>query len=296
MAKHGGLGRGLGALIKDTPIADETADGGVQRVPAGDVQKSPYQPRRVFREDELSELIRSVKERGVLQPLLVRRAESGYELIAGERRLRAAREAGLETVPVIVLDVPDREALELALIENLQREDLNIIEEADGYRALMDQFDLTQEQVAEKVGKARATVANALRLLDLPDSVKAALSAGQVSPGHGKVLLQVAIPKEQEVLALRVIQENLSVRALEQLVQRLTRPPRKKRASRQDVPEDHVRDLTDQLHRLLGTSVRIQSSRTLANGKKAKGAIEIDFHSSDELDRLLALLGLVETL
>lgn len=296
MPKHGGLGRGLGALIKDTPVTDEGPEGGVARVPAADIRKSPYQPRRLFREDELAELVRSVAERGVLQPLLVRRADPGYELIAGERRLRAAREAGLETVPVIVLDVPDREALELALVENLQREDLNIIEEAEGYRALMDQFDLTQEQVAGKVGKARATVANALRLLDLPESVRAALAAGQISPGHGKVLLQVTIPKEQEILALRVIQESLSVRALEQLVQRLSRPPRRKRASRQDLPEEHLRDLTDQLHRLLGTSVRIHSSRTLANGKKARGAIEIDFHSTDELDRLLALLGVVETL
>jgi ParB family chromosome partitioning protein len=296
MAKHGGLGRGLGALIKDTPIAEDAKDGGVARVPAAEVRPSPFQPRRVFREEELDDLVTSVRERGVLQPLLVRRAETGYELIAGERRLRAARAAGLETVPVIVLDVPDREALELALVENLQREDLNVIEEAEGYQALTDQFNLTQEQVAGRVGKARASVANALRLLDLPDTVRAALAAGQIAPGHGKVLLQVAIPKEQEILALRVIQESLSVRALEQIVQKLNRPARKKRASRQDLPEEHLRDLTDQLHRLLGTAVRIRSSRTLANGKKAKGSIEIDFHSNDELDRLLALLGVAETL
>jgi ParB family chromosome partitioning protein len=297
-AKRQGLGRGLGALISETPAAAEppSPPGGVTRIPTGDVRGNPWQPRRDFAPETLQDLVASVRERGVLQPLLVRRAGAGYELIAGERRLRAAQVAELAEVPAIVMDVTDREALELALVENLQREDLNPIEEAEGYRVLTDKFELTQEQVAERVGKARATVANALRLLDLPDAVKQRVAEGSISGGHAKVLLSLESPSEQLALAERAVREGLSVRGLENILARMKRAPRRARVARSDIPSDHLRHLTEQLHQHFGTGVRLLPSRTLANGKKAKGTVEIDFYSAEDLDRLLQLFGLSEQL
>ncbi|HBA85631.1 MAG TPA: chromosome partitioning protein ParB [Verrucomicrobia bacterium] len=298
-AKHTGLGRGLGALIKDTPPAVETpapeASGkkdGITRIPIEKIRKSPWQPRREFAAEALDDLTRSVQERGILQPLMVRQVGETYELIAGERRFRAAQNAELKDVPVMVMDVTDREALELALIENLQREDLNLIEEAEGYKLLMEKFEMTQEHVAQRVGKGRATIANALRLLDLPDSVKRLVAEQKVSPGHAKVLLGVDIPREQELLAARVLAEQLSVRTLERIVANLKRPAKKPRGEKSDIPDSHLQYMTEQLHQHLGTSVRLTPCKTLANGKKAKGTIEVDFYSNDDLDRLLAMLGL----
>jgi len=296
--KHIGLGRGLGALIKDAPTPEPAAEGkpGVQQVPIEKVHKSPWQPRKAISPDGLEELTHSVRERGVLQPLLVRRVGDRYELIAGERRLRAAQNAELKQVPVIIMDVPDREALEIALVENLQREDLNLIEEAEGYRALAEKFEMTQEQIAERVGKARASVANAVRLLDLPDKVKRLVAEKQLSAGHAKVLLGLEIPRELELLAERAVREQISVRTLERIVERLKKPPKKPRAERPDMPESHLKDLTDRMHQHFGTSVRIAPCKSLANGKKAKGTIEIDFFSNDDLDRLLVILGLSDKL
>lgn len=298
-AKHTGLGRGLGALIRDAPPAAPEAaaeGGGILTVPIETIRKSPFQPRQSIAPEALEDLAQSIRERGVLQPLLVRRVEDHYELIAGERRLRAAGSAELKDVPVIVMAVSDREALELALIENLQREDLNPIEEAEGYRVLGDKFEMTQEQIAQRVGKARATVANALRLLDLPAKVQQMLSRGELQSGHAKALLGLAIAKEQELLALRVAKEGLSVRQVEHIVNRLGKSPKKSRAEKPDIPASHLQYLTDKLHQHLGTSVRVTPCRTLANGKKAKGTIEIDYFSNDDLDRLLVLLGLADNL
>lgn len=300
-AKHVGLGRGLGALIKDNSPAKSVAtpptekgsqDQGITRIPIRQIQKSPWQPRRDFDAAALADLVASVREHGVLQPLLVRRVKSGYQLIAGERRLRAAQEAELKDVPVIVMEVSDREALEVTLIENLQREDLNPIEEAEGFQSLADQFSLTQEQIAERVGKRRATVANSLRLLSLTDPVKKAISENRLSVGHAKVLLGLEIPREQEQLAQRVIKEGLSVRALEKIVENLRKAPRRPRVETADIPATHLHHLTEQLHQRLGTSVRLTSNRTLGNGKKLPGRIEVDFYSTDDLDRLLILLGI----
>lgn len=298
MAKHIGLGRGLNALIKDVPAAEtgEATGRGVTRIPLNTIHKSPWQPRRRFDAEALADLVRSVRERGLLQPLLVRKVENGYQLIAGERRFRAAQEAELTDVPVIVLEASDRDALELALIENLQREDLNPIEEAEGYQSLIDKFGLTQEQIAERVGKGRATVANALRLLSLSDPVRTMISESRLSAGHAKVLLGVDIPREQELLANRVAGEGLSVRTLEKIVEKLKKPPRKPRSDHADIPASHLQHLTDQLHERFGTSIRITPSRTLANGKKVRGRIEIDYYSPDDLDRLLVILGLTESL
>jgi ParB family chromosome partitioning protein len=305
MATKHGLGRGLGALLQDEPKAAAAAPAaaasaaaeraaGVQKVPIDQVHPSPLQPRRRFAPEALAELVASVRERGVLQPLLVRKAAGGYELIAGERRWRASKEAGIAEVPIVVLEASDTEALELALVENLQREDLNVIEEAEGYRVLADRFGLTQEQIAQRVGKARASVANALRLLGLPEAIRQYLSDGALSAGHAKVLLGVSIADEQRLYADRVVKQGLSVRELEKAVAHAQRGPRKKAEKHTSLPEDFLRDLSDKLHRHFGTSVRVVPCGTLGSGKKSKGWLEIDFYSNDELDRILSLLGLVE--
>jgi ParB family transcriptional regulator, chromosome partitioning protein len=195
---------------------------------------------------------------------------------------------------VIVVEAADGKSLEIALIENLQREDLSILEEAEGYRQLADKFGLTQEQIAERMGKSRASVANALRILSLPQRIRALLAEGALSAGHAKVLLAVPVEAEQVLLAERTVRESLSVRALEKAVERLQRQPKKPRAQRVDIPDAHVRHLADAMQRHFGTGVRITPSTTLANGKKRKGLLEIDFHSNEELDRLLDLFGITD--
>ncbi len=302
--KHKGLGRGLDALIKDGASAKLQATKrnvparaagdsatGVLEVATSSVVASPWQPRTVFDSAALTELVESVKVHGILQPLLVREVGGKFELIAGERRLRAAQAALQKKVPVIVVDASDEKALELALIENLQREDLNAIEEAEGYALLQKKFNLTQEQVAQQVGKARASVANTLRLLELPEGIRRHVAEGLLSVGHAKVLLGVDSEKEKELLARRCIKEGMSVRALERLVKKLGMPPKKPRAEKTDLPADYLQTLTDELHQFFGTSIRISPSKTLTNGRKVKGSLEIDYHDNDELDRLLTIMG-----
>jgi ParB family chromosome partitioning protein len=294
MAARKGLGRGLGALIKDEAPTDTPVqqDDGIKKVSLDSITRNRRQPRHTFNESALTDLTASIKEHGVLQPLLVRPDGDGYELIAGERRLRASTAAGLTKVPVIVMNATDGDSLELALIENLQRENLNVLEEAEGYRELAVEFNLTQEEIADRVGKARASVTNALRLLTLPDEVKSMLADERLSRGHAKALLSLEIEKEQVLIARRAVQDGLSVRNLEKLIQRTKATPRKPRAAKPDLPASHVGYLSDQLHSHFGTSVRITPCRTYANGKKGKGSIEIDFFSNDDLDRLLTLLGI----
>jgi ParB family chromosome partitioning protein len=295
MAKKHGLGRGLGALIRESADAGtEGRQAGPVIVAADDIRKNRWQPRRSMQEEGLSELAESIREHGVLQPLLVRAAETGYELIAGERRLRAARAAGLKDVPVILMEAADNDVLELALVENVQREDLNVMEEAEAYGVLADTFGLTQEQIAQRVGKARASITNTMRLMGLPEDVKQMVAARALSPGHAKALTGLDIAQEQSLLAKRAAAEGLSVRQLEKLVRRAKRAPRKPRASRDDVPKSHLQHLSDRLHAHFGTSVRVRSSRTFANGKKGKGTVEIDFYSNEDLDRILDVLGLTE--
>ncbi len=301
-AKTGGLGRGLGALIKDAPVAasesiapaGDTArpTPGPQRIPLAQIRPGSWQPRQAFDDAALAELAASIREHGVLQPLLLRRAGPHYELIAGERRFRAAQAAGLTDAPALVLDVSDQSALELALIENLQRADLNLIEEAEGYRALAEKFGLTQEAIAARVGKARPTVANAMRLLELPPPVRQLVAERRLTPGHAKALLGLDQDRDREALALRAVQEDWSVRQLEKTVNRLKHGVRRARPRAADIPESHIKYVTDQLHQKLGTGVRLQPCRTLPNGRKAKGTLEIDYYSADDLDRILVLLGL----
>jgi ParB family chromosome partitioning protein len=315
-----GLGRGLGALIGQHPTpsprdaqtpAPEPGPVGATRPPAGnavpaggrqvsllpvaDIGRSPWQPRQTFDEEALKELTDSIKAHGVIQPLICRRSPSGnFELIAGERRLRAAMLAGMGQVPVVLVDAADRDAAEMAIIENIQREDLNAIEEAEGYRALADKFGLTQQDVADRVGKARASVANALRLLDLPDEVKQLVGSTLLSTGHAKVLLALPDAKEQVLLGRKCVTDGLTVRALERLVQRRQQSHSDaKPAPAPDLPDSHLRHLVEKLHERFGTAVRLHPSLVHPNGKRAKGRIEIDFYDNEDLDRLLSLLGIV---
>ena len=301
MAVKHGLGRGLNALINDVPAASPSALAvpagaaalGIMNVPVDRIRDNPFQPRKRMVPEALEDMVQSVRIHGVLEPILLRRVGDHFELIAGERRLRAARQAELTVVPAVVKEaVTDRDVLELALIENLQREDLNAIEEAAGYHQLADKFTLNQDDIAQRVGKARATVANALRLLSLPGDVKQMVVEGQLSSGHAKVILGVEIDEEKSIMARRAVLEGWSVRMLEKAVARLSRAPRKPRAVRVDIPASHLQFLSDKLHRHFGTSVRIVPPKTLANGKKVKGAIEIDFFSSEDLTRILEVLGL----
>jgi ParB family chromosome partitioning protein len=294
MAVKHGLGRGLGALLRNgvEPGPATASATGVQEIPVASIRGNRWQPRRRLDPEALDDLTRSIRERGVLQPLLVRAVEGGYELIAGERRMRAAAEVGLSRVPVIVMEAADSDALQLALIENLQREDLNVLDEAEGYQTLAEEFNLTQDEISSRVGKARASVTNALRLLKLPPEVKQLIADDQLSAGHAKLLTGLDIPEEQVLLAQETVKEGLSVRALEKRIQKRRRKPRKTRLVRADIPDSHLAFLSDRLHSHFGTSVRVRPCRTYPNGKKTRGAIEIDFFSNDDLDRILQLLGI----
>ncbi len=276
MAKRG-LGRGLGALIQ---VAPESLESEAEHVSVYDIIPNPRQPRLSLRDADLEELVASVRAFGILQPLIVRPRNEGYELVAGERRLRAAKKAGLEVVPVIVRDVEDEEALEIALVENLQREDLNAVEEARGYRTLMDEFGLTQEEVAAKVGKGRATVANALRLLKLPTAVLDMLRDGELTAGHARAILSFEREEDQIRLAERVVVEGLSVREVEKLARLAELHARPK--ARQLQPKA-FKDLSRNLTKLLGTRVRVRM------GAK-KGKIEISFTTLEDLERLYATI------
>ena len=270
------LGRGLGALIPD---ADEGTGIGIREVPVEQVERNKEQPRTRFNEDTLRELADSVKTHGVVQPIVVRRLPTGgYGLIAGERRLRAARMAGLETVPAIVREADEGGALELALVENLQREDLNPIDEARGYEALMEVSDVTQSDVAERVGKDRSTVANAMRLLELPIEIQEMLSGGRLSAGHGRALLALSAAGDQLALAAKAVDRGLSVREVEAAVRGKARRKRAHRSRRTTDPV--LREWEEKLQRMLGTQVRIDR---MGN----EGTIRIEYYSSEDLERIL---------
>lgn len=301
----GGLGRGLDALIgRETTQQVSEISAPVPskpEMPAGSksvfmvslsmIHASPWQPRRVFDDAALQELADSIRAHGIIQPLICRSsAEGGYELIGGERRMRAALEIGLKEVPIIVMEAADRDAAEMALVENLQREDLNVVEEAEGYRALADGFGMTQAEIAERVGKARASVANTMRLLELPDEVKQLLGSGLLSVGHAKVILGVEGEDDRIKLARDSVKDGLTVRMLEQRVERRKAEPRTKLVT-SDIPAEYLMMLLDKLHQRFGTSVRLSPSVRFQNGRRGRGRIEIDFLDNDDLSRLLDLLG-----
>lgn len=278
-AKKGGLGRGLDALFADNSI-EEIASTSAVKLKIMDIEPNRDQPRKIFDEDALAELADSIAKHGVIQPLLVRPMPDGsYQLVAGERRWRASRMAGLTEVPVVIKELSDDEAMALALIENLQREDLNAIEEAQGIKALMDTLSLTQDEAAERVGKSRPAVANALRLLKLPDSVIALVSDGKLSPGHARSLL--GFKDEQDIIetADLIIEKGLTVRDVEKLVKKRNKEPKaEKPAARRASYYDEVElALAD----FLGRKVKVGTKP----GKES-GVLEIDFFDKDDLTRL----------
>jgi len=272
------LGRGLGALIPGGGRSDQPQHAaGMMHVPLDQISPNPYQPRKTFNEASIEELARSVREHGIVQPLLVTRSGDRFKLIAGERRFRAARKAGLQTVPVVIKDdIKEGDVLEIALIENIQREDLNPIEEAHAYHQLHEEFGLTQEEISKRVGKERSTVANFLRLLKLPESVKKLLAGGQLSMGHARALLAVESTKKQEQLAERVVRRNLNVRQTEMLAAEKAPKPVEKKETEKDV---FTRDAEERLTRTLRTKVDIDR-------KRRGGVIHIRFTSEDDLIRI----------
>ena len=277
-AKQRGLGRGLGALIGDFP--EEPESGAVTKLPLQKVEPNPDQPRRTFDEEELQALADSIAAHGILQPLAVRASGDGfYQIIAGERRWRAARMAGLSEVPVVVLEADDRTVMELALVENLQRQDLNPMEEAEGYQRLMKEYGLTQEEAAARVGKSRPAVANALRLLLLPEEVRSLVEDGTISAGHARAILSLPAARLQKAAAQKIVALRLSVRQEEE-------KPEPKPAP---LTVDYVAECEKSLTRRLDRKVRI------VNGKR-KGRFELEFYGQEDLQRLYdALLALGKT-
>ena len=283
--KKRALGRGLSALLPDSPAQPEGTVG-ILEIPLSDLRENPLQPRRHFDEDRLAELAESIRVHGVVQPVVVTRAAEGYRLVVGERRCRAARLAGLESVPALVRELADQQVLELALIENLQREDLNPIEEAQAFSYLLREHELTHEQLGERLGCSRPAISNTLRLLTLPDEVRSDLEAGILTPGHARAVLSLE-EEGRRLAAWRQIRErSLSVRQAEELVARLLEGEkvRKPGARGAAALSPDWQEVVDQLQRDLGTEVKIQSK---ASGK---GHLELHYRDREELERLVELL------
>ena len=283
MAKPKGLGKGLGALMGDVSL--QSQEGGSVTLPIAQVEPGLNQPRKRFEPEALADLADSIREHGIIQPLTVRRLSSGYyQIIAGERRWRAAKQAGLTEIPALIIEADDRKVMELGLIENLQREDLNPVEEARGYQVLMEEYGLTQEEVAQRMGRSRPAIANTLRLLALPKGVLKELEQGALSAGHARAILS-APEQVREELARQVIGQGLSVRQTEQLAKKLAAKPKAKPKAQEDGQIAlYLADLEKRLSGNLGRKVHI------VHGRK-KGRIELEYYDEQDLEALLALLG-----
>lgn len=283
MSKQRGLGRGLGALLGDTISEPPASDQSTHQISLQKVEPNPLQPRRCFDEEALEQLADSIAQHGMIQPLTVRQMEGGYyQIIAGERRWRAARMAGLSDVPVVILNVDDKTAMELALIENLQRQDLNPMEEAKGYQSLMQDYAMTQEQVSQQVGKSRSAVANALRLLGLTAPVQDMIAAGTLSAGHAKAVLMLKDSQAQKTAAQRIVNLDLSVRQAENLCRTMAKEP-KPEPTPAPLQVDYLAECEKQLSKALGRGVKI------INGKR-KGRFELEFYGQDDLQRMIEAL------
>ncbi len=280
--KRKALGKGLTALIPDPPPAPP-AGKEIQMARVDAIRPGRFQPRRKIDKTKISQLADSIRQDGIINPLLVRRVAGGLELVAGERRLEAAREAGLKQVPVMIRDLTDEKAAELALVENIQREELNPVEEAEAYQLLIRKFGLNQEQVANRVGKERATVANMLRLLKLPEAVKKHLRDGEISMGHGRALLAVAGERARVDLCRRIIAEGLSVRSVEEAAGQGGARKKPRQQKEQPKKDPNVRAAEEEMTQRLRTKVRIV-------GSGQRGKIEIHFFSAEELDRIYQIL------
>lgn len=290
--KKTGLGRGLNTLIPSAPAKDTESEKIIKKdeqikleimVPILKVEPNPDQPRRQFDEDSLQELADSIKQYGILQPLIVKKHENFYEIIAGERRWRAAKLAGLKEVPVLIRDYAENEIVEIALIENIQREDLNPIEEALAYKRLMEEFSLKQDQVASKVSKSRAAITNSLRLLKLDQRVQNLLSEEMITTGHARALLAINDSDQQYEIAMKVFDEKLSVREIEKLVKQMSKQKKETPREENKVHEYLFASMEESLKQALGSKVNIKN-------KNNKGRIEIEYYSKEELDRLVDML------
>lgn len=270
------LGKGLGALIN---VEDEET---VEQVPISQCRTNPYQPRKTFDADAIEELKTSILEYGIIQPLIVRKSIKGYEIVAGERRFRAAKEAGLKEIPVIIKDYDDNKMMEIALLENLQREDLTVIEEAQAYKNLIEKLNLTQAELSKKIGKSRSHIANTMRLLSLPEDIIVYISNGELTMGHGRALLGLKNKEHLRPLVEKIRREDLNVRQVEKMIQELNKE--KKKPKKQKPKKDiFIQQQETELREVLGTNVHIKQN-------KNKGKIEIEFYSNDELTRLINLL------
>lgn len=274
------LGRGLDALI---PSLDVKEDDKVIDVSLKELRPNPYQPRKTFSDESIDELATSIKEHGVIQPIIVRKVLRGFEIIAGERRFRASGVAGLSTIPAVVRDFTDQQVMEIALIENIQREDLNAIEVAIAYQSLVDQFSLTQEELSVKVGKSRSHIANFLRLLQLPEEIKNNVSRGTLSMGHARALVGIQNEKLQKELSDLTIRHHWSVRELEEMIQKTNEKAEKEVKAKAKKRDPFISQLEDQLRETFKTTVKVKHN-------KNKGKIEFSYYNEDDLERLLSLL------
>ncbi|NLF34628.1 MAG: ParB/RepB/Spo0J family partition protein [Clostridiales bacterium] len=285
-SKDRGLGRGLGALLGDAALRAQ--EGGSVSLPISQVEPGLKQPRKRFEQESLSDLADSIRIHGILQPLTVRRLSSGYyQIIAGERRWRAAKEAGLSEVPAIILDADDRKVMELGLIENLQREDLNPMEEAAGYRTLMEEYGLTQEETARRVGKSRPAVANALRLMALPEAVRTLVEEGTLSAGHARALLALPSPRRQTEMARQVAEQGLSVRQTEALVKKEKKAERPPAQASPGGETEYLSIYLKEVEKEL--SARYARRVKVVPGKR-KGKVELEYYGQDDLEALLDAL------
>lgn len=272
-----GLGKGLSALI---PMEDKDQEN-IQDIKVEEIKANKNQPRKKFDEEKIQELANSIKEHGVLQPIIVRRKAGGYELVAGERRWRAAKKAGIEKIQAIVKDLSDADVMEIALIENLQREDLNPLEEAEAYKKLIEEFGMTQEELSKRVGKSRSQIANTVRLLNLDEEIKKLISDEKLTAGHARALLAIEDKKERLKLAKKISENNMSVRETEETVKIKTRE--KKKNKRGEINPVFI-EITEKLQKSLGTRVKVK-------GTERRGRIEIEFYSEDELERILETIS-----
>ena len=288
MSKKFGLGKGLSALIPAEEInTDSTNNNSVNKVPINSIKNNSKQPRKSFDNDKIVELSESIKNHGVVQPIILRKENDDYVIVAGERRWRAAKLAGLKEVPAIIMELTDSDVLEISLIENIQRQDLNPLEEAVAYQRLLDEMKLTQDELSKRLGKSRTAIANTMRLLKLCEAVKEYIIEGVITEGHGRALLPIEDEKLQEQIAQKIIDDNLSVREVEKYIKNL----KNQKDSKDDTPQEdtkndvYYKDIKDRLQDYFGTRVAI-------NSKKDKGKIEIEYYSQEDLQRILDIINL----
>ena len=285
MAKRG-LGKGLGTLFENEAEEVQQPKNGVVRLKINSVEPNKNQPRKNFDSDKLDALASSIKEHGLIQPIIVTEGKNGiYKIVAGERRWRAAKKAGLKEISAVIDEYSDEEVAEIALIENLQREDLNPIEEALGYHQLLEDFNLTQELISQKIGKSRSAIANSLRLLSLDDQIKKLLISGEISSGHARAILSLESTELRLALSKRIIEDNLNVRQAEEIAKQLNKKRTQKQKKETTAGDIEIENLENRIASTLGTKVKISHS-------PKKGRIEIEYYGNDDLDRILGLLNL----